>query len=406
MTGTVDRGAVGEVVAALGAPAGQADPYPIYRRLRAWGPAVTAPDGTLFVTGYRACAALLRDHRLRKEPQLRLAAAGYPQWWDRPSLRLLFTSILTINPPEHTRLRRLVSTAFTPRRVAALRPAVEAIVAELCERTAGETDFVTAFAFPLPVTVIGELLGVPSGDRPMFQDLVRDWTAVLDTLAPDRVGRADTAAVTIRDYLADLAAQRRASPADDLISALVGATGAGADRLTADELTTMAALLLAAGFETTTLLLANSLVALLDHPEQAARLRKRPDLAEAAVEELLRYDSPVQLLSSRSSPVDVEIGGVALAAGQQIVTLLGAANRDPEVFTDPDVLRLDRAEAPPLSFGGGVHHCLGAPLARLETRVALPALLTRFPRLALAGTPESREGLALHGYCHLPVHAR
>ena len=406
----VDPMAVGEVIRALGTPEGRADPYPLYHRLRAWGPAVTGPDGILFVTGYRACIAMLRDPRMRKRPELLMAAAGYPDWMDRPSLRMMFTSILAVNPPQHTRLRRLVSAVFTPRRMAELRPAVEGTVADLCERTAGETDFVTTFAFPLPVSIIGELLGVPAADRPMFQTQVRDWTTVLEALSPLDVDRADAAATAIRDYFTDLAAARRAKPADDLISALAAApTGPDdqeGDWLTGEELTTMAAFVFAAGFETTSSLLTNSLLALLAHPDQADRLRTEPGLAKPAVEELLRYDSPVQLLSSRSAPTDLRLAEVDVAADQPMITLLGAANRDPQVFTDPDRLILDRAEQPPASFGGGIHHCVGAALARLEAQVALPALLTRFPRLAVAGTPVPRDGLALHGFTSLPVSAR
>jgi cytochrome P450 len=207
-----------ELLAALAEPAGRADPYPLYERLRALGPAVTAPDGALVVTGYQDCSALLRDHRLRKEPERALAALGYPDWRDRPSLRLMFTSILTLDAPAHTRLRRLVSAAFTVRRVQGLRPAVEQIVAQACEQVAGENDFVAHFAFPLPVTVIGELLGIPAADRPMFRDLVRDWAAVLEILTPLAVDRADVAASAIGGYLADLAAHRRVHPADDLVS--------------------------------------------------------------------------------------------------------------------------------------------------------------------------------------------
>ncbi|GAA1964682.1 cytochrome P450 [Amycolatopsis minnesotensis] len=402
MTSGLDRDVAAEALAALGTAAGRVDPYPHYARLRSLGPAVTAPDGMLMLTGYRLCSAFVRDHRLQKRPEQVLLAAGHHDWRERPSLRLMYTSILMLNAPAHTRLRRLVSSAFTARRIADLRPAVERITGELCERLDGAMDFVTEFAFPLPVTVIGELLGVPSADRPMFQTLVRDWTMVLDELTPAVVDRADAAAVIIRDYLAELAETRRAEPADDLISALAAARG-GAEALDAEELVAMAALLLAAGFETTTGLLANGLLALLEEPGQAARLRAEPGLATPAVEELLRYDSPVQLLSSRSAPDDLTIAGIDFAGGQRVVALLGAANRDPAVFREPDRLILDRAEEPPLSFGGGAHYCLGAPLARLEAQVAFPMLLSRFPRLALAGVPVFRPGLALHGYTSLPV---
>ena len=400
--GTRGQGIVGEVLAALALPDGRANPYPLYQRLRAIGPTATAPDGTLVVTGYRECSMLLRDHRLHKTPERRLAASGYPQWQDRPALRLMFGSIMMLNPPVHTRLRRLVSACLTAR-VAGLRPAVERIVADTCEQIAGDSDFVTGFAFPLPVTVIGELLGIPAADRPMFAELVQDWSTVLEVLTPQAVDRADAAASIVAGYLADLATQRRDHPADDLISAMAAG---GGDKLTADELVTMAALLLKAGTETTTGLLSNGLVALLSHPDQAARLRAEPFLAIPAVEELLRYDSPVQMLSGRCAPDDLTIAGFDLSDGQRVFAMVGAANRDAAVFSDPDRLTLDRAQQAPLSFGGGIHYCLGAPLARLEAQIAFPALLTRFPRLALAGEPVSREGTALRGHTSLPITAR
>jgi cytochrome P450 len=409
-----DPGLVGATLAALAAPEGQGDPYPIYRRLRSRGDVGRAADGTLVVVGYRPCGALLKDHRLHKHPERLLALSGHPDWETRPSLRTMFTSLLMINPPSHTRLRRLVSGAFTARRVARLRPAIERIAENLVDDMGGhgdmsghddmdgQTDFVDNFAFPFPVTVIGELLGVPAADRAGFQTLVRDWTQVLELLNPLAVEEADRAAVAIRDYLGALAEERRARPADDLISALVAPSGAG-ERMDADELVTMLALLFGAGFETTTGLLSNGLLALLAHPEQAAALRAGAVSAEPAAEELLRYDSPVQMLVGRSADDDLEVAGMPLTTGQRTVLLLGAANRDADVFTEPDELRLDRREEPPLSFGGGIHYCLGAPLARLEAQVAFPILLRRFPRLRLAGTPVRRTGLALHGWTKLPI---
>jgi cytochrome P450 len=313
----------------------------------------------------------------------------------------MFSSMLVLNPPDHTRLRRLVSGAFTARRVQALRPAVARMVDDLLDAMTGEVDFIGAFAFPLPVNVIGELLGVPAEDRAQFQPLVRDWTQIMEVLTPDVVSHADRAAAAIRDYLADLVAQRRRRPSGDLISALIAAGEVG-DRLSEDELITMSGLLFAAGFETTSNLLANGLAALLAHPQQLRLLRERPDLGQAAVEELVRFDSPVQLIT-RVVADPVELGGTEVAEGERVVAYLGAGNRDPERFADPDELRLDRADNAPLSFGGGIHYCLGAPLARLEAQVALPALARRFPRLALAGAPEHRDSLSIKGFSRLPV---
>lgn len=390
---------VTEVLTDLAGP-GRADPYPLYERLRALGPVVPDPTGSLLITGYRLATALVRDHRLIKRPELALHRAGFENWRERPGLRLMFESMLVRNPPVHTRLRRQVASEFTARRVAGLREAIERIVTGLLDDlgSGGTRDFVAAFAFPLPVTVIGELLGIPEPDRPRFQLLVRDWTGVLDQLDEPTVTRADPAAVEIHAYFTELLALRRRSPRDDLISALGQADGLGDE-----EIVTTVALLLAAGFETTTGLLTNGLVALLRHPDQAELLRTRPELAGPAVEELLRYDSPVQLLTSRTAPEELEVEGLRLPAGQRVVTLIGAANRDPAVFPEPDRLRLDRDGEAPLSFGGGLHYCLGAPLARLEARIAFPALLRAFPGLALAGAPVHRDGLALHGLIDLPV---
>lgn len=380
---------------------GRADPYPRYARLREISPIVRAEDGALVVTGYGDCATVVRDPRLQHLPADMLAFVGFPDWREHPALRQLFTSMLTLNPPDHTRLRRLVSSAFTPRRVEALRPAIERMVDDLLDGMHGEVDFVTSFAFPLPVNVIGELLGVPADRRGGFQTLVRDWTQVLEVITPEVLTRADPAAAAIRDHLAELVEQRRSHPGDDLLSALVQAQAAD-DRLTDEEILSNAALLFAAGFETTTNLLTNGLVALLGHPAQYAALGRDPELARAAVEELLRFDSPVQL-SSRVVTAPVELGGVTVEEGERVVAYLGAGNHDPARFADPGRLRLDRADNAPLSFGGGIHYCLGAPLARLEAQIALPALARRFPSLALVGEGQRRDSLSLKGYTGLTV---
>lgn len=383
-------------------PEGREDPYPTYDELRSIAPVAKAADGALVLTRYADCDALLRHPRCgRSDPDLMFAAIGLPQWRDHIGIRQFSTSMLSINPPDHTRIRRVVSGVFTPRRVAALQPAIAGLTESLLSEMSGTLNFIDAFAFPLPVAVIGELLGVPAADRPPFQTLVRDWTLLLDVYDADVLARGDAAAGEIRRYLADLAAQRRRRPQADLMSALVQAESDG-ERLTEDELLTTAALLFTAGFETTTHLLGNALVALLEHPEQLDLLRRNSGLAADAVEELLRFDSPVQI-TGRTVLTDTEVIGLPMAAGQRVVAYLGAGNRDPARFPDPDRLDLSRPQNAPLSFGGGVHYCLGAALARLEAAVALPALLGRFPRISLAGPRERRDSLTLRGYLTLPV---
>jgi cytochrome P450 len=378
---------------------GREDPYPRYARLREIGPIVRADDDALVVTRYADCAAVTRDSRLGHMPPHMLAFVGLEDWAEHPSLYQFFTSILSLNPPDHTRLRRLVSSTFTPRRVLALRPAVERMIDDLIDKMTDGSDFVAAFAFPLPVNVIGELLGVPAADRAQFETLVHDWSHVLDIITPEVLAKADPAARQIREYLAALTGERRRRPQDDLLSALVAAEQQG-DRLTEDELLTMAALLFAAGFETTTNLLSNGLTALMNHPEQVPALLAAP---EAAVEELVRYDSPVQIIA-RVVWEPTTIGGVELSPGDRLVAYLGAGNRDGARFTDPEQLDLSRADNAPLSFGGGIHYCLGAPLARLEAQAAFPALFRRFPRLRPAPGAERRNSLTIRGFTKLPVH--
>jgi cytochrome P450 len=267
----------------------------------------------------------------------------------------------------------------------------------------GDVDLMDALAFPLPVTVIGEMLGVPAEDRPQFRPLVRASTAVLElAITPEALAEATAASNTMEAYFRDLVAERRARPRDDLLTQLIEAEDKG-DQLTEYELISTAILLFAAGFETTTHLIGNGVLALLHNPEQLDRLRHDRSLLRPAVEELLRYDSPVQI-TARTAYEALEIGGQAVEPGSAVLALLGAANRDPQRFRDPDRLDLGRSEGSPLSFGSGIHYCLGAALARLEFAVVLDRLLDRFSTWELVGgPPRHRDSLTLRGLVDLRV---
>ncbi|TMR96576.1 cytochrome P450 [Nonomuraea basaltis] len=403
MSGAVESPEAMTLLDELATTAGRENPYPRYDRLRRISAVVRAADGTLVVTRHADCVAVTRDPRMRHQsPDNRLGAfPAIADWSAHPALRLLFTSMLLRNPPDHTRLRRLVSGAFTPRRVQALRAEIARTVDDLLDGMSGELDFMDAFALQLPVIVLGEILGVPAEDRSRFPPLVRQWTQVVEVITPDVLSQADSAAAAIREYFISLVAERRRRPADDLLSELIAIQQAD-DRFSEDELLTTAGFLLGAGLETTTNLLGNGLFALLQHPEQMDLLRERPDLAPSAVDELLRFDSPTQIVP-RSVAEPIELSGITITAGERVVAYLGAGNRDPHRFAEPDRLELDRTGNAPLSFGGGIHHCVGAPLGRLEAEIALPALLGRFPKIALNGVPERRDSLTFRGFTRLPV---
>ncbi len=320
---------------------------------------------------------------------------------------LLSKVLLFMDAPDHTRLRGLVSKAFTPRSVERLRPRIAQLTEEMLAplREAGRFDVIDDVGFPLPVTVICELLGVPSEDRELFRQHTRAMAAILDRdVTPAQLGEAAGAALTFGAYLVPLFEQRRRAPQADLISALVAAEEAG-DRLGADELLITVVLLLAAGHETTMNLIGNGLLALLRNPDQLELLRARPDLMPSAVEELLRYDSPVRL-TARTALEDAVVAGEAVRAGDQVMAMLDAANHDPAVFEAPHTLDVTRDARRHLSFGGGAHYCLGAALARAEAQVALSALVA-LPGLELAtDEPRWRPLVALHGLESLPVSCR
>jgi cytochrome P450 len=395
-------------------PEGRADPYPLYRELRDTAPVLRSSFGPVVLSRYEDCMTALRDPRLGRGTALRAAgegpSLGFAGFDVDPEQRQAFferagNNMLFADPPDHTRLRRLVSRAFTPHRIDGLRPAVEAMVAGYLDDMldAGEVDVMTALAFPLPVTVIGELVGVPAADRASFQPLVRAGTAALDPAADPATLHTATAAMDqMRAYFFDLVAERRRTPADDLLSGLVAAREAG-DALSDDEVVATAILLFAAGFETTTNLIGNGLLALLNHPDELDRWRNDPSLAHTAVEELLRWDSPVQL-NMRTALESADVAGEPLARGEAVVVLQGGANRDPERFDHPEILDVGRADNAPISFGWGIHHCLGAALARMEGEVVFNALLRRCRTIEnRVDEPEWRPTLTLRGLATLPV---
>ncbi len=385
------------------------DPHAYFARMRAEGPVtqVTLPHGgdrVWLVTRYADVRAALADPRLYKDWAGKLTA---PDWVPDAVTGYLSAHLLNADPPGHTRLRKLVSRAFTARRVAALRPRVEAITGDLIDAmaarfAAGEesVDLIEALAFPLPVTVICELLGVPVSDRAKF----RAWTrAFIDSEGSPGSFRA--AGTAMFYYFTELVAAKRAQPADDMISALVEAQDAD-DSLTERELIAMLFLLLVAGHETTTNLIASGVLALLTHPDQLARLRADSALLPGAVEELLRFVNPLTHATDRFTLEPVEIGGVLIPAREWVLCVTSSANLDPGRFPDAERLDVARDAGGHLAFGHGIHYCLGAPLARLEGEVAFGALLSRFPSLSLAADPSAlrwRPSSLIHGLETLPV---
>jgi len=409
-----------ELVAVLGTPGGRADPYPHYAHMREHAPVFRSAMGDWVVTRFAGCQQVLRAPQFGKAPdqdataRARLARWGVPAQEAEDFFEFFQRrqSMLTLNPPDHTRLRGLVARAFTPNTVESLRPHVAALCDGLLDTMAEladggrSVDVMRELAFPLPVAVIGELLGVPVEDRAQFQALVRAATAILEPMSDLEDLRAARAArLSMERYFADLVGDRRRHPADGLLSELV-AVSDGSDRLTEDEVISTAILLFAAGFETTTNLIGNGLFALLSHPEQLTRLRSSaqdPGDMQRAVEELLRWDSPVQL-DGRVALRATVVAGQDIARGEQVMTLLGAANRDPRRFRHPDVLDLGRDEGAPMSFGSGIHYCLGAALARLEGQVCFSRLLTRFEEIELGdGGITHRDTITLRGLTRLPV---
>ncbi len=384
-------------------PAVMADPYPYYRLMREQDPVHWSDTvRSWLLTRHADVSELLRDDRFSADRTLSERYVPPP-----PGRARAARSMLVVDPPDHTRLRNLASKAFTPRMVERLRPRIESISTDLVDRLGREreVDLIADFAYPLPVIVIAEMLGVPARDRAQFQE----WSAVLVKGLDPFVDAATYEAVfdardALVDYLRGIVAERRQEPRDDLITGMIAAREKG-DFLSEGELVAMCNLLLVAGHETTVNLIGGGTLALLRWPDQLDRLRREPALARTAVEELLRYASPVQW-TGRVALAELELGGRRIVRSQSVVGFLGAANRDPAVFADPDRLDIGRDPNPNMAFGRGIHFCLGAPLARLEAQVALPMLVDRFPDLRLAGEPEPRPTWNLRGLARLPVALR
>jgi cytochrome P450 len=385
-------------------PAFRADPYPAYRFLREAAPIWRAPTGQWIVSSHANCTAILRDPQFGHGNDGRIT----PEIENEPVLRSLTQTMLLLDPPAHTRMRGLVTKAFTARRMEALRPRIETIVDELIDRVIddGGMDVIADFAHRLPVTVICDMLGIPESDRAPFLNESTVRGRILDPtpLTREELDDANAGSAKTRDYFTQLFAYRRKNPGEDLTTALLGAREAD-DSLTDEEIIANIGLLFGAGHETTTNLIGNGVLALHRNPAQIDRLRESPALIPNAVEEVLRYDSPVQL-TGRSALVDTEFGGERIARGEEVITLLGAANRDPAAFTgDPETLDVGRPGVRAISFGGGIHFCLGAQLARIEGEVAFRKLLERLPgmRLVDAENVEWKKTITLRGLRALPA---
>ncbi|MFD0276013.1 cytochrome P450 [Kitasatospora sp. NPDC127111] len=391
---------------------GRSDPYPLYARAHELGAAAPAGAGTVLAIGHAAANQVLRNPAFALEDTEALVEAD-SRLAAHASVTLLGRSVLQRNAPDHGRVRSLLASAFNARRVAALRPAVEAAVARLLDGLAergadgAPVDFMDAFAFRLPVEVICELLGVPPQDRYRFRGLAGDLTIALELIQDlGELDAADTAADELAGYFTALVAERRARPQDDLVSDLARIAAEAPGRISGRELLANLVLLLVAGFETTTNLLGNGLALLFRHPETAAGLRTGAVAPALFTDEVLRFDSPVQLTTRLAVADGLDVAGVPAPAGTWVMVLLGAANHDPARYRRPELFDPDRTDSQPLSFGGGAHFCLGSRLARMEAEVAVPALLDRFPRLAPGGVPTRRDRLVLRGYETLPVTVR
>jgi len=385
------------------------DPYPHYERMRSTDPMHLSPYGMYVASRHAEVSLVLRDKRFGKDFVDRTVRRYGPDVMEEPIFRSMRHWMLQQDPPDHTRLRGLVVKAFTARRVEDMRPRIQAIVDETLDRIAprGHMDMIEDFAFRLPVTIICDMLGIPAEHREAFYTGSRNGGRLLDPvpLSPAEIAEANTASTMSAMYFQQLFELRRRQPGDDLTTQLVQAEEDGS-KLSNEELTANIVLLFGAGHETTVNLIGNGLLALHRNPDQLALLKANPALITNAIEEFLRYDSSVQM-TGRVALEDIDdLGGKKIPKGETVLCLLGSANRDPAVYPDrPDRLDIVRPNVRPLSFGGGIHFCLGAQLARIEAEVAIATLLRRLPDLRLddAQTPEWRPTFVLRGLKSLPA---
>jgi cytochrome P450 len=393
----------------LASPQFKANPYPFYARLRAEAPIlrVVLPNRrpAWLVSRYDDVVALLKDDRFVKNPLSAQPTDGQAKApWVPGVLKPLARNMLDLDGADHARLRKLVHKGFTPRLIDRLEGRIQALCDELLDAVERKepVDLMRAYALPIPLTIIAEMLGIPQEDRAKFHR----WTNTMVTVSsPADVLRVLWPAWRFQGYLRRLFVKRRADPRDDLVTALVQAEEAG-DHLSEDELLAMVAILLIAGHETTVNMIGNGALALLQHPEQLERLRQEPELIGTAVEEMLRYSSPVELATERYAREDTTLLGVTIRRGEMVLGVLGSANRDERQFSNPDVFDIGREPNRHLAFGQGIHYCLGSPLARLEGRIAFQTLLRRAPNLRLQCAPAAlrwHKGLVVRGLEQLPV---
>ncbi len=382
-----------------------ANPYPTYKELRERDPYHPSPlTGALVVSKYDDVDAILRNYKVFSNERGPVGTRNRRNIGEQIENELQ-PSMLSLDPPDHTRLRGLVSRAFTPRQIAKMEDHIRETAHALLDEVEGQNEFdlMSNLAALLPTVVIAEMIGVPTEDRQQFKEWSDRFARVLEpNLSQDELGVVFDTAQLFDKYFKGIVAEHREQPRDDLVSRLIEAEEEG-DKLTEDEMIVTLRLLLVAGNETTTNLIGNGLKALLEHPEQLELLRQRPELIDNAIEELLRYDSPVQL-DGRVTLDEFDLDRHTLKPGRPVSLLVGGANRDPEEFSDPETLDITREDAGNISFGRGIHHCLGAPLARLEGKIAFEALLERFDDLQFGSrTPVYKQNIVLRGLRHLDV---